>query len=542
MHDPVTTPHILLVEDSDDDAELLRAGLVAAGLQPRTTRVDSLEEFAERLASEHWDIVISDFSLPGFTALDALQTAKRIAATVPFIILSGSVGEDVAVQAMKLGASDYFRKDGTKRLVAAIHREIREAQVRRGAARTQNWLELLSRAGSALAESLNFELTLKRVAEIAVSRYSDLCLIDFMGADEQLHRVAAAHADPTRQAELTHISERYPPRSQAGEPALQALKQRSAVAGLDVDVDEDSAFAAVARHFGARYGVAVPLVSSQGVIGVLSVASTQPYDAVDQQFLEDLGRRSAMALDNARLYRDAQQAIWARDDFIAVASHELNTPIAALQLHLEGLARGLQPGAPMDERATRKLEGALRSVTRLTTLVEHLLDVSRLSRGELDLRRQSVDLSELVQDVSTRIVDAAERAGCSLEIDAEQPAVGEWDRLRIEQVLSNLIANAIKFGAGKPIRVAVASDERTVRVSVSDEGIGIAAADHERIFQRFGRAATRRSYGGLGLGLFISREILRAHGGSLDVDSEPGRGSTFVAILPRSGYPAETDP
>jgi signal transduction histidine kinase len=171
-----------------------------------------------------------------------------------------------------------------------------------------------------------------------------------------------------------------------------------------------------------------------------------------------------------------------------------------------------------------------RSADRLTRLVTSLLDISRIGAGRLDLEREETDLSEVTREVAERFQEEARRARCELRVDTT-PAVGFWDRLRLDQVVTNLLANALKYGAGAPIDVRVTAQDGRALLTVRDHGIGISEEDQRRIFQRFERAVSQRNYGGFGLGLWIVRQIVEAQGGAVRVESEPGHGSTFTVEL-----------
>jgi signal transduction histidine kinase len=244
---------------------------------------------------------------------------------------------------------------------------------------------------------------------------------------------------------------------------------------------------------------------------------------------------------------ERRHAILARDEFISIASHELKTPLTALRLRLATALRALANGggtAPLPRDATEKtaraLAGAQSTTDRLGRLVDDLLDVSRLTASRLELNLEEIDVSALQVELATRLREQAAEAGSIITLqasDARTPIVAMWDRGRIEQVLTNLISNAIKYGAGNGITLATHAEGDQVFVSVRDQGIGIAKADQERIFQAFERVESVHRVGGLGLGLYIGRQIVTAHGGSLRVSSEPGCGSTFVLELPRIAHP-----
>ena len=232
--------------------------------------------------------------------------------------------------------------------------------------------------------------------------------------------------------------------------------------------------------------------------------------------------------------RGAATAVRARDQFLSVASHELKTPLTALTLQLERLARRLRAGG----NAQELLPTLERQADRLTELVDTLLDVSRIASGQLALERGEGDLTAAVRQAVERYAPLAQRQGCVLGLEAEPAVTAVFDPARLEQVLANLIGNAVKFGAGRPITLTVARRDGQGVISVRDGGPGIAAADQNRIFDRFERAASERNYGGLGLGLWICRRIVEEMQGSISVDSRPGEGATFTVALPTAAQAA----
>lgn len=248
----------------------------------------------------------------------------------------------------------------------------------------------------------------------------------------------------------------------------------------------------------------------------------------------DITDRKRAQLERELLYREAVDAIRARDEFLSIASHELRTPLASLQLQLRLLLRPSKDplAAGLSDQTKARLESAAKQTDRLNQLIGELMDVSKIAAGRLSLNLEETDLSALVREVVLRLGDEATKVRCAISLVAPAPVVGRWDRVRIEQVVTNLLTNALKFGAGSPIDLVVESTGRGSRVSVRDRGIGVAPEDAERIFQRYEQAVSGSAYGGMGLGLYIVRQIVEAHGGTIRLESEPGSGSTFTVDLP----------
>ncbi|MCK6548545.1 GAF domain-containing sensor histidine kinase [Myxococcota bacterium] len=290
----------------------------------------------------------------------------------------------------------------------------------------------------------------------------------------------------------------------------------------------------------------IPLITPAGhALGTLCAIDWVPrkWTSDEVTILRDLAACVMTEIDLRLMRVDEQEVMEAlaqeraalalRDELLSIASHELKTPLMPLQLQLDLLERSVAAGTEEPAKLRQRVELATRQVARLSMLVQELLDVSRIRAGRLELVLRDVDLAELVADVADRFRGEAERARCSLTVSTPGPVPGRWDRMRLEQVVTNLLSNAIKYGVGQPIDVTLGATAEEVRLAVRDRGIGIAAADRARIFERFERAAPPGSFGGLGLGLYIARQIADAHGGTIELDSEPGRGSTFTLVLPR---------
>ena len=247
----------------------------------------------------------------------------------------------------------------------------------------------------------------------------------------------------------------------------------------------------------------------------------------------DLTER-VQAEERLRAYEAAKESLRLHDEFIAIAAHELRTPLTAGMLHLHAVQRQLarDPSYWNAERIRHGLELSRQNGLRLSQLIESLLAASRISDGRIELERSEFDLLEVVQMVIEHYRETAANAGCVLRLTRSQPVRGCWDRLRIEQILINLISNAIKYAPGSIIEVALALDDDHACLTVRDEGPGIAPEQQERIFSRFERAHSASSQTGLGLGLYVTRQIAELHGGHAYVRSTPGAGATFVIELP----------
>jgi signal transduction histidine kinase len=243
-------------------------------------------------------------------------------------------------------------------------------------------------------------------------------------------------------------------------------------------------------------------------------------------------QQRARALENEieqrkKVEQALRDALRQRDEFLSIAGHELKTPLTAAQLMVDSMMPRVGEPALQD-----RLGKTSRSLSRLGRLIDELLDVSRISAGRLTLELESVDLSALARDVVESASQQLARAGCALTLYAEQPVVGTWDRLRLEQVIGNLVSNAIKYGAGAPIEIRVEARPDVALLVIRDHGIGISPADQQRIFDRFERAVSPQHFGGLGLGLFIVRQVLEAQGATIRVESQPGAGASFIVELP----------
>jgi PAS domain S-box-containing protein len=410
-----------------------------------------------------------------------------------------------------------------------------EAELKRQAAR----LQAIADASRAFASGLDYrsvlETVVKRLAEIV----GDCCLVRVVSEDGAwLEPVAFWHRDPRRGALIRSTQMESPQRADEG---ITGHVLASGESLLIPELTPERVRAQMKPEYwhyleSVTSVLIAPLTARGRIFGHVTLLRDAPgpaYTRDDQSFLEDLAVRAAESIENARLYGTAQAAVAARDEFLSIASHELRTPLAALKLAVQNLKRMLGGGAGASGQ--RSLEAAERQAGRLETLVAALLDVSRIQAGRLDLSLEEVDLGALVQETVAQFEEQLSLSSCPVSVRAAGPLRGRWDRLRLGQVVTNLLSNAMKYGEGKPIEIELQGDGERARLSVRDHGIGLGPEAQRRIFQRFVRAASSRNYGGLGLGLYIARRLAEAHGGTLGVRSEPGQGSTFTMELPLLG-------
>ncbi|MCY1058880.1 PAS domain S-box protein [Nannocystis sp. SCPEA4] len=409
--------------------------------------------------------------------------------------------------------------------------------------------DLLAETSKLLASSLDVVTALEEVVRRWVANGTDLAIVELLdewGEFGPAHAIVVAADDATIEAPYLELRRR----TQSEQCSLSEIVRGGAVrftAGRGDGVPDPlpgiSSDEALAERMRYRSTVLIPLTARAEPLGLLVLAArTRTFGADDLALAEELGLRIAQALDVTRLYGEMQTSLQKRDEFIAVASHELRTPLTPVVLQL---GRLLQQTRRSDALASAevepKLQRMLRQIDRMQRLIEELLDVSQITRGHLHLELEDLDLVALVRETVDGFADNLARAGCPLHVEMPPELRGRWDRTRIEQIIGNLLCNAMKYGAAQPIDVIVREeDEDQVSLSVVDRGIGISLQDQARVFQRFERAVSERHYGGFGLGLWITRHVVEAMGGTISLTSTPGVGSTFCACIPRHGPPAAT--
>jgi signal transduction histidine kinase/DNA-binding response OmpR family regulator len=391
----------------------------------------------------------------------------------------------------------------------------------------------LARASAELSGSLDLESTLRTAARLPLGTLADWCVVETSAGGAASPRIAAAHASPPEEAAVRDVA------AHLALARLRGVDGAAVLAGtepFDLGAEAEAALGALAP---AR-ALAVPLTIHGERVGTLCLLSSDPlaYEG-GVAVAEELARRVAQAIENAVLHEQTREAVRAREEFLSVASHELRTPLTALALQArivdQLLGRGGAPGEDSAE-LRRRVASILRQVGRLGALTHSVLDLAQIRSGRLSLAFAPCDLAELVREVGARFEDALGGAGRTLTVVAPAPLTGRWDRTRLEQLVTNLVANAVRHGGRGGVTVSAGCERGSAVVTVSDSGPGIPPSEHARIFDAFAQGR-RASAGGLGLGLYIARSIAEAHGGRISVESAEGSGASFRVELPMQAAP-----
>ncbi|HEX2201986.1 MAG TPA: GAF domain-containing sensor histidine kinase [Longimicrobium sp.] len=432
------------------------------------------------------------------------------------------------------------RKDAERALDTLLRME-RSARGEAQAAERRS--AFLADVGTILDASLDYHDTFQKLARLVVPALADYCLIDEALPDGGLRRIARAHVDPHKERTALYATLYHPPTEETGHhPVLQVIRTGEPVLVPDVTRDTLEGIAHDDDHrrrlavLALRSYIMAPLVARGRVLGAITlvsaVESERRYDAADLSLALEVARRAAVAIDNARLYTQAQSAIRARDAVLAVVSHDLRNPLSSILLSAT-MVLDMAPGDGLEPWVAENIRQVVGSVEQTNRLIEDLLDVARLENGRLSLDRAPVDARALVATAARMLAPIAQARGVALEVGGgggPLPVLADADR--VVQVLSNLIGNAVKFtSAGGVVRVGLEEDGGEPRFVVADDGAGIAEEHLPHVFDRFwqvGRADRR----GVGLGLPIARGIVEAHGGRIWIESRPGAGTVVRFTIP----------
>jgi signal transduction histidine kinase len=516
---------LLLIDDDDVDRMTIRRALNGAGVDCNVVEASTATSGIERARADSFDCVLLDYRLPEMSGTDVLRELRREGTAAPVIVLTGHGDEALAVELMKAGASDYLSK-GTL-TAAALAQSVRqvvrvyraEAEGRRAELRHTHQLRALADA----AVELNAVLSAEAVASLVADRARTLL---------------------TAQASLARIVR---PRSARGQLRHSLRPEESAFAlalsNLAGPLRSSGSTLAESSHLERFVGLgfplpqhswlAAPLVDRSGErIGLLQVtdAAAGSFSENDEAILIQLGQMASVAIENAWLYEAASEAVTARDDMIAIVSHDLRNPLNTLQMGATLLQARAEELPPRTSDTLRRMQ---RAATQMTRLVNDLLDLTKIDAGTLTIEARPEPLGAVVEEAIDQFRLAASNK--KVELASVMEAGGSLvsiDRDRILQALSNLLGNALKFTApGGQVQVGAQRADDSVRVSVRDTGAGIAPEYLPRLFDRYWQAKETSNLGA-GLGLFITKGIIEAHGGRIGVESTVGQGTTFSFTVP----------
>ncbi len=448
-----------------------------------------------------------------------------------------------------------FAYDVTDQVQARRTVEQREDQLRAALAdaeAAQRRLAFLAAASAELNMVFDYETVLGRIAQLAVPTLADWCFFDVITDDGLTKRVAWAHVDPALQAQFDQVTQFAPPLTALNNPIARTLAHGTTEIKTGITDEWLQQIATSSQHYQYMRSLQfhtmlnVPVISRERMIGALTFCLIDPqrqYTAVDRELAEELARRAALTIENARLYAAEQQAraeaetaVRVRDEFLSVASHELKTPVTSMRGYASLLLNQLSKGREPDPQ---RLERALNTITqqsdKLTCFIDQLLDVSRIASNRLVLHREHTNVGHLVREIVNTLQQTTHQHELHIQIEGDTQAY--VDPLRLEQVITNLVTNAIKYSpSGGPVKIDVQRNTlSTLRITVTDYGIGIPVEHRAHIFERFYQAHGQGYFGGMGLGLSISQHIVLLHGGRLEAEFPEAGGTRMVVVLPVDG-------
>ena len=564
-----TPLRLLLVEDCEDDAQLIARELRRADFDVIFERVDTPARLAAALAAQPWDLIISDYTMPYLRGTEALELAKRSELDIPFIFVSGTIGEETAVAAMKSGAQDYLVKGQLGRLIPAVERELREAELRRAQKRAaaqvkreQERLRALHDINKAITSTLDLRAVLYVLLDVIepLLPAASAMAVELLNHDSGMLEPAACR-NIALEDWRTHLS------SSVLKAGTRLTSGKTPIVIANVQHDATAPNRSFFHQHRLISFMGVPLIVKEILIGVLAVYTREErrFSSEEVQFLTTLADQAAGAIHNARLYEqikrqavELEKAYQAKAEFLSIMAHELRTPLSAVVGYTDILVNKFTGEiSPEQEKVLAKIMTRSRD---LSTIINGMLEVTRLEAGATKIDDDLVDIEQLLAELRYSY-DAPLAEGLALKWDypPNLPVINT-DRSKLKHILQNLINNALKFTHNGSITVSARMEpariksednqelDRTekealasgrgeqghVEFSVADTGIGIARQNLAQIFDMFcqGDRQNTRSNEGVGLGLYIVKKYAELLGGGVGVESEPGRGSRFLVYLP----------
>ncbi len=615
---------VLIVDDSEQDAALLFRELGRAGYAPACKRVQTPEDMSTALDSERWDIILCDYVMPGFSGQAALDLLHKKGVDLPFIIVSGQIGEDTAVEAMKAGAHDYISKGNLKRLGAAIQRELAEAQNRRKRIQAEDELKRTAERLRAVTDTIQDVFWISRPGATEIVYVNPAYERIWGRSRDELYRSPATLLDaahtPQDRARLREVIKKHVRGEQYDEVyrivrpdgAIRWIHERGfpiyeggkvvMMTGVSRDVTEQEETRQALNETVRELSESLRLRSTELEVVVENTGAMLTYFDRNFNFVtanrayirssghtwEELAGKNHFALfpnkENQMIFekaRDTGEIVsfrdkpfvfaaqpergmtywdWTlvpvkdsqgkvsglvlslietterkktdqlKDEFIGMVSHELKTPLTVV---IGALYTAMSEGVSEAEKQ-ELMQDALHGAHDLNDILENLLELSRSQAKRLTLQREQTDIASVARQIVDNLRGASPLHKIILEVPPGLPAV-LIDHVRVERVLHNLLHNAIKYSPeGSEVKVFARQDSDWLVVGVNDQGAGISNEDQAKLFKRFQRLeeSTARVKPGIGLGLNVCRLLVEAHGGRIWIESEPGKGSTFLFTLP----------
>lgn len=531
---------ILVVDDDDVDRMAVKRALKSTGLEATVTEAENAEAALEMLEKQVFDCTLLDYRMPGSDGLDVVRRAREKGLLVPFIMLTGFGDEQTAVELMKAGAADYIPKSSltaerlalSLRGVLRVHQAEIEAskadfELRRYAMQLRSVAQAAIEINSTLAVDAMLQATTENARRILSARYAETRLsVDAQpngGSLESQQAMWRASA-PDDDQELTSWADATRDEMPGITPEILAMLAANPDAPLQIPGFKVPN--TISADLAGRDG------KTLGTIQLWDKKDAAEFDDADEAILTQLAQLAAVALENARLFRAAQDATRARDDLVAIVSHDLRNPVHTIHMAASFLLE-IAPANDRRVQARRQLEVIQRSATRANRLIQDLLDVARIQAGGLAVDPVPVDVRSLIQEAAESATPLASAAQLTVAcVPPDLPIRVSSDRERVLQVFANLIGNAIKFTPkGGQIKILACHEADVVKFTVADTGPGIPPEHLDHVFDRYWQAKSTAKLGA-GLGLSIAKGIVEAHGGRIWVESSPGSGAEFNFTLP----------
>lgn len=508
----------------------------------RTTGYSSVADFLAASPQEAtsrfemWDEQGQPFPVLKLPGRLALQDEHEASAVIRFRLRL--TGED---HWSIVRARPIFDEQGQVKFAVNIFHEITE---RKKAEENEHFL---SESSAILAASLNYETTLKEIARLSVPYFADWCAVDILQEDGQLHRLSITHKDPLKEEWGRQLQQRYPPNPNDDGGIFRVIRSGQSELASVITTEMLTAAAKnkeqleLILQLGFSSAMLVPLKVRGRTLGVISFVwaeSGQHYDKDDLRLAEELARRAAIAVDNSRLYHEAQEAVKRRDEFLTIAAHELRTPLSIMRTGLQFAQKGLKNDpSQANSKMGKAIELAVAQSHRLEGLVDDMADASDAAENNLPLVFETMGLQELTERAVSLVAFLSKQHQIKIEMTVEQSLIVKADKFKLTKALRNLLDNSLKFspnGGLVWVKIQLASDAPEVYIIINDAGLGIPTERRENLFKPFYQAENgyrTRRFGGLGLGLYVTRAIIEAHGGSISLLDGDG-GATFKVILP----------